>query len=190
MALIPCSKCRRQISSFAKACPACGAPPQISTVPPPLPGETAHAKGADPFIVALLISIVLVVVGIVGIVGQATNKPESGASSADSPSTPIPATTPENFPRAIPLQTPKSFPRAIPLQTPPAFGSDVARATPVWGTYRVIKISRGDYLIVRAGAGSKYPVVMRLESGTGGIVLGRNRVANGGTMWQEIIVNR
>ena len=30
---------------------------------------------------------------------------------------------------------------------------------------------------------------MRLEPGSGGIVLGANRVANAETMWQEIIVN-
>ena len=75
------------------------------------------------------------------------------------------------------------------METPTAFGADVARATPASLTYRVIKISQGDYLNVRAGAGSKYPIVMRLEPGTGGIVLGANRVANAETMWQEIIVN-
>ena len=67
--------------------------------------------------------------------------------------------------------------------------ADVARATPAPVTYRVIKISQGDYLTVRTGAASNYPVVMKLEPGTGGIVLGAKRVANGETTWQEIIVN-
>ena len=67
--------------------------------------------------------------------------------------------------------------------------ADVARTTPAPVTYRVIKISQGDYLTVRTGVGSNYPVVMKLEPGTGGIVLGTRRVANGETTWQEIIVN-
>jgi uncharacterized protein YgiM (DUF1202 family) len=70
-----------------------------------------------------------------------------------------------------------------------AFGADMARARPAPVTYRVIKISKGDYLNVRTGAGSNYPVVMKLQPGTGGIVLGAQRVANAETIWQEIIVN-
>jgi Bacterial SH3 domain len=176
MALIPCSKCGKQISSLAKECPACGTPPQISTVPPPLPAETAHAKGTNPDVlrVALLIAFVLAAVSVYNVV---VKRPESSGPSAAPSTMPIPAATPENFPRAIPVQTPT------------AFGADVARATPASVTYRVIKISKGDYLNVRTGAGSKYPVVMRLEPGTGGIVLGANRVANAETKWQEIIVN-
>jgi uncharacterized protein YraI len=75
------------------------------------------------------------------------------------------------------------------VQTPTPFGADVAAATPASVTYRVIKISKGDYLNVRTGAGSTYPIVMKLEPDTAGIVLGANRVANRETMWQEIIVN-
>jgi hypothetical protein len=175
MALIPCSKCGRQISSLAKECPACGTPPQISTVPPPLPTETVHVKGVDPLVakLALVIGFVL----LAGIASKFVNKPKSSTTSVAWSSTPIPAATPENYPRAIPVQTPT------------AFGADVPRAMPASITYRVIKISQGDYLNVRGGAGSKYPIVMRLEPDTGGIVLGANRVANAETMWQEIIVN-
>ena len=64
-------------------------------------------------------------------------------------------------------------------------------ATPAPSTYRVIGISSGDYLNVRefnARAGSNYPVVATLEPGTGGIVLGAKRAANGETTWQEIFV--
>jgi hypothetical protein len=64
----------------------------------------------------------------------------------------------------------------------------VATATPAPATYRVIGISKGDYLNVREGAGSNYPVIATLEPGTGGIVLGAKRVANGGTTWQEISI--
>ena len=187
MALIPCSKCGRQISSFAKACPACGTPPQISTVPPPLPAQTTRFTDTDALVVKLAIGVALLMV--IGIAVNIFKKPESKTASAPSWAAPIPAATPQQFPRAIPLQTPKSFPRAIPVQTPPALGTDVAGATPASVTYRVVKISQGDYLNMRAGAGSKYPIVMKLAPGTDRIVLGANRVANDETMWQEIIVN-
>ena len=176
MALIPCSKCGKQISSFAKACPACGTPPQISTIPPPLPTPAARFTDTDVFVAKLAIVIGLLVVA--GIATNIFNKPESRTASAASSSAPIPAATPESFPRA--------FPRAVPVQTPTAFGVDVARATPAPVTYRVVKIPKGDYLNVRAGAGSKYPIVMRLEPDTGGIVARRescpkrrNNVARG-----------
>ena len=179
MALIPCSKCGRQISSFAKACPACSTPPQISTDMPPLPAQAARFTNTDAFVVKLAIVIGALVLA--GIATNIFNKPESKTASAPSWAAPVPATTPHHFPRA--------FPRAIPVQTPPVFDTDAARATPPSITYRVVKISQGDYLNVRAGAGSKYPVVMKLEPGTTGIVLGSNRVPNAETMWQEIIVN-
>ena len=161
MALIACSKCGRQISSFAKACPACGTPPQISTVPPPLPVDAARAKGIDPRAVKLAIVIGFVLLAVIA--GQFVSKTESSTTSASS-SARIPATPPQHFPRAIPVQ-------------------------PAPVTYRVVKISQGDHLNVRAGAGSTYPIVMTLDPGTGGIVLGANRAANAETMWQEIIVN-
>jgi uncharacterized protein YgiM (DUF1202 family) len=65
----------------------------------------------------------------------------------------------------------------------------VATATPHRATYQVIGIPQGDYLNVREGAGSDYQVVTKLEPGTGGILLGTERVANGATTWQEITVD-
>jgi uncharacterized protein YgiM (DUF1202 family) len=66
--------------------------------------------------------------------------------------------------------------------------ASLATATPALSTYRVIGVSRDDYLNVREGAGSNYPVIATLEPGTGGIVLGTKRVANGETTWQEISI--
>jgi len=51
-----------------------------------------------------------------------------------------------------------------------------------------MRVPTGDYLNVREGAGSNYPVIATLEPGTGGIVLGTERVANGETTWQEISI--
>jgi hypothetical protein len=174
MALIPCSKCGRQISSFAKECPACGTPPQLKAVPPPLPTELRAAKGTDPRIIkfAVVGSFVLLLV----VLSRIATKPQSTAPSVASSSPLFTVTPVEHFPRAIPV--------------PSVFHGYAASATPALATYRVIKIPKDDHLNVHTGAGSKYPVIMKLEPGTGGIVLGANRVANGETMWQEIIVNR
>src|SRR6266567_3989583 len=94
---------------------------------------------------------------------------------------------PISFPPQFTATPAEHFPRAIPV--PSVFDGHLASATPALATYRVIKIPKGDYLNARTGAGSKYPVIMKHDPGTGGIVLGAKRVANGETMWQEIIVN-
>src|SRR5262249_54156181 len=83
---------------------------------------------------------------------------------------------------------PQAFPEATFTATPNALDASAVTATPAPSTYRVIGISSGDYLNVREGAGSNYPVVATLEPGTGGIVLGTKRAANGETTWQEIFV--
>jgi hypothetical protein len=83
---------------------------------------------------------------------------------------------------------PQAFPEPTFTATPNALDASAVTATPARSTYRVIGISSGDYLNVREGAGSNYPVVATLEPGTGGIVLGTKRAANGETTWQEIFV--
>jgi len=65
----------------------------------------------------------------------------------------------------------------------------VATATSPRATYQVIGIPEGDYLNVREGAGSDHQVITRLDPGTGGILLGTKRIANGATTWQEITVH-
>ncbi len=177
MALIPCSQCGKQISSLATACPACGTPPQLNAVPPPLPTELRAAKGTDPLTDPLIIKIAVVggFVLFLVVLSRTAKKPQSTAPSVASSSPLFTATPAEHFPRAIPV--------------PSVFDGHVASATPPLATYQVIKIPKGDYLNVRTGAGSKYPVIMKLDPGTGGIVLGAWRVANAETMWQEIIVN-
>jgi hypothetical protein len=79
------------------------------------------------------------------------------------------------------------FPRDIAVQTPSE--AEMATATPSPTTYRAVKIPKSDFLNQRAGAGSNYPLVTKLESGTSEIVLGVNHVANGGKMWQEKTVH-
>src|SRR5207249_9303353 len=73
-----------------------------------------------------------------------------------------------------------------------AYTSDVsvATATPPRATFQVIGIPQGDYLNVREGAEPDYQVATNLAPGTGGILLGIKRVANGATTWQQITVHR
>jgi hypothetical protein len=74
-------------------------------------------------------------------------------------------------------------------EAPPGSDASVATAPPPRATYQVVGIPLSDYLNVREGAGSDYPVVTKLEPGTGGILLGSKRIANGATTWQEITVH-
>ena len=121
----------------------------------------------------------------------ATNSPSVEAASQTS-STLATAETPNA--EAITTSSPpvetgsQSPPSQIATETP--YTSDVSTATaaPPRATYQVIGIPQGDYLNVRAGAGSDYQVVTKLEPGASGILLGTKRVANGATTWQEITV--
>src|SRR5262245_1124442 len=90
-----------------------------------------------------------------------------------------------------PIETTSESSPSPTATTETSYASDesVATATPPRATYQVILIPQGDYLNVREGAGADYHVVTTLEPGTGGILLGTRRVANGDTTWQEITVH-
>jgi hypothetical protein len=83
----------------------------------------------------------------------------------------------------------ESSPSPIAAETPSVSDASVATAPPPHATYQVVGVDPGDYLYVRAGAGSDYQVVTKLEPGAGDIVLGAKRVVSGATTWQEITVN-
>ena len=134
-----------------------------------------------------------------------TTTSPSKAVSATTSSTPVAPTqaqseiTNETTPTPSPAEiattsstpvdvAPQTFPEPTFTATPNALNESAVTATPASATYRVIGVSSGDYLNIREGAGSNYPVVAALEPGTGGIVLGTKRVANGETTWQEIFV--
>ena len=211
MALIRCYECGREISSLATACPSCGAPPQ-SAIPPPLPTEARPASRAKQLswgTIALLTGVVLVLV-IRGVTHQpnslsvATSPTPATAEANTTSSLPVEATS-QSSPSLTIAETPtaeatttssatieaasQSSPSPIAVETPYASDAPVATATPPRATYQVIGIPQGDYLNVREGAGSDYQMITKLEPGTGGILLGTKRVANGATMWQEITVH-
>ena len=81
MALIRCYECGKEISSLAPACPSCGAPPQSTIAPPPLPTQARPASRTNQLpwgIVALLTGVVLVL-AIRGVTQQ-PNTPSVAAS--------------------------------------------------------------------------------------------------------------
>src|SRR5204863_6432240 len=212
MALIRCYECGKEISSLATACPSCGAPPQSTIVPPPLPTEgrpASRAKQLSWGTIALLTGVVLVLV-IRGVTHQ-PNTPSLAASPTPaiaesatrssppietaSQSSPSPITTEISAAESATTSSPpietasESSPSPTAAET--AYTSDVsvATATPPRATFQVIGIPQGDYPNVREGAGPDYQVATKLEPGTGGILLGTKRVANGATTWQEITVH-
>jgi uncharacterized protein DUF4236 len=54
--------------------------------------------------------------------------------------------------------------------------------------YHVVNIGPRDFLNIRQGPGSNYPIVARIGPSARGIILGIRRAANGSTVWQEISV--
>jgi uncharacterized protein YgiM (DUF1202 family) len=209
MALIRCYDCGKEISSLATACPSCGAPPRPTIVPPPLPPQSSRAKQLSWGTIALLMGVVLVLV-IRGVTHQANSlsvatsptpatreatttsstpvetASQSSPSLAATETSPVEAITTSSTPVETASQ---SSPSLAATETPSGSDPSVATAPPPRGTYQVVGIPLSDYLNVREGAGSDYPVVTQLEPGTGGILLGSKRIANGATTWQEITVH-
>jgi uncharacterized protein YgiM (DUF1202 family) len=209
MALIRCYDCGKEISSLATACPSCGAPPRPTIVPPPLPTQSSRAKQLSWGTIALLTGVVLVLV-IRGVTHQAnslsvaTSPTPATREATTTSSTPV-ETASQSSPSLAATETPpveaittsstpvetasQSSPSLAATETPSGSDASVATAPPPRGTYQVVGIPLSDYLNVREGAGSDYPVVTQLEPGTGGILLGSKRIANGATTWQEITVH-
>ena len=118
-----------------------------------------------------------------------TATPAQAQSKFTSEATPTPSPAELATTSSTPIEVaPQTFPESTLTATPNALDASLATATPAPSTYRVIGVSRGDYLNVREGAGSNYPVIATVEPGTGGIVLGTKRAANGETTWQEISI--
>jgi Protein of unknown function (DUF4236)/Bacterial SH3 domain len=115
----------------------------------------------------------------------------------------------------VPTYAPKAIPRALPVETSPIAGPPpTANESPAWNqtqnspsypgatlqssatlipravapTYRIVNIAPRDFLNVRQGPGSSYPVVARIPSNARGIKPVPRRIANGSTIWQEISV--
>ena len=121
-----------------------------------------------------------------------TSSPPVETASQTSPSLAATETPTEeaNTTTSPPAETAsQSSPSLDTTEASPGSDASVATAPPPQATYQVVGIPLSDYLNVREGAGSDYPVVTKLEPGTGGILLGSKRIANGATTWQEITVH-
>ena len=212
MALIRCYECGKEISSLATACPSCGAPTRSTIVPPSLPTRARPVSRAKQlFLGTLAVLTGLVFVLVIRGVTHQPNTPSVAASptpataeSATRGSPPIEmALERSGTPSAALSPTAESATTSSPTieaaaassispteaETPHASDASVATATSPRAMYQVIGIPQGDYLNVREGAGSDYPVITRLEPGAGGILLGTKRVASGATTWQEIAIH-
>jgi hypothetical protein len=89
-----------------------------------------------------------------------------------------------------PSYSQKAIPRALPVQPPVSTSQSSATATPAAAaaTYRVVNIASRDFLNLRQGPGSGYPLVKRIRPNARGIRLTPRRTAHGPTIWQEISV--
>ena len=120
-------------------------------------------------------------------------------------SSPPVETASQNVPSAAPAETPivesattssppvetvsESSPSPVPAETPSVSDASVATGPAPAATYQVVGVAPGDYLNVRAGAGSDSEVITQLEPGAGGITVSTKRVVSGTTTWQEITVD-
>ena len=112
MALIRCYDCGKEVSSLATACPSCGAPPRLTTVPPPLPTQGSRAKQFSRGTIALLTGIVLVLV-----IRAVTYQPNSVSVAAS----PTPVTAGAITTSAAPVETvAQSSPSLATVETPTA----------------------------------------------------------------------
>jgi uncharacterized protein YraI len=87
---------------------------------------------------------------------------------------------PSNSPTPVPTPAPSVTPSPSPS---PTATPDVRRAPMI---YEVVNIPNGDYLNVRSGAESTFPIVGRLAPGTGDISSTGEIFKNGDTAWMRI----
>src|SRR5262249_24678724 len=129
--------------------------------------------------IAVLTGVVLV-----WVVRAVTNQPTRPSVAPP----PTPAIAQSTATRSPPVEmASETSPSPIAAETP--HDAPVAPSTLPRDTYQVTGIPQGDYLNVREGAGPNYPVVTKLEPGTGVILLSTKRIASGATTWQEITVH-
>jgi hypothetical protein len=119
--------------------------------------------------------------------GTIKERVNQAAKRAEEPGNPM------GIRRAVPVE-----PTVAPAQSPVTTASVDATApseSPVATppipdriTYRVVNVRPNDFLNLRGGPDSGYPVVVRIRAGTREITLGASRVRNESTYWRRISV--
>jgi hypothetical protein len=118
--------------------------------------------------------------------------PTAGSSSSSTPS--IASYSPTAIPRALPVKPPVTDEPSSFTQRPTrddyiAATSQPSATAAAAATYRVVNVASRDFLNLRQGPGSSYPLVGRIRSNERGIRFTPRRTARGSTMWQEISVD-
>jgi Protein of unknown function (DUF4236)/Bacterial SH3 domain len=172
--------------------------PGSTTPPPPLPPASASmqnpAKRSRSKVFYALGLIVLAIWSLGKLSEQ--KAPKSSTATSSSPKQSIASYSPTAIPRALPVRPPVTDEPSYFTQTPtrsnsmPATSHPSATVTPAVAaaTYRVVNIASRDFLNVRQGPGSSYPLVGRIRPNRRGIRLTPRKTANRSTMWQEISV--
>ncbi|SRR6266542_323134 len=126
-----------------------------------------------------------------------TETPATGPSTNDSIASQVTASTSESSPAQSPSvdeselklkEMRDRYAAAFSAASPSTSPEPSQPATAMPQTYHVIKVKRGDSLKVRTGPRQTDPVNTTLALGTRGILLLPERIANGSTMWQKILV--
>jgi hypothetical protein len=173
--------------------------PGSTTPPPPLPPGSASmqnpAKRSRSKVFYALGFIVLAI-WLLGKLSEQKAPKSSIATSSSSPTQSIASYSPTALPGAVPVRPPVTDEPSSFTQTRTRADSMAATSQPsataapaaAAATYRVVNIGSRDFLNLRQGPGSGYPLVRRVQSNARGIRLTPRRTAKGSTIWQEISV--
>lgn len=115
--------------------------------------------------------------------------PSYSPSAARSETPILRATAVEATQRAAQAATPMQTPGASPVQTASVYPTVSPSASPLLTpTYKVVGVRAGDFLSLRGGPGSSYPLIARIPPSMRGILSAGTRAENGSTIWQQISV--
>jgi len=174
------------------------------STPPPVPpnpsqrfqdseGEEFSPTGLRRFSVALpkgVVGVVGLMIGgsiILGIWFVTPKSPTTGTAETRLPRY-VPDSTPTPTPPWMTCATPSPMPtismwRGLPTISTTPTATPTASVMRASLLYHVVNVANGDYLNIRSGAGSAYPVVGRLGAGAGNISSTGKTRKNGTTTW-------
>ena len=173
--------------------------PGSPTPPPPLPPASASMQNPGKRSrskVFYALGFIVLALWLLGKLSEQKAPKSSIATSSSSPTQSIASYSPTAIPRALPVRPPVTDKTSSFTQTPTRADYTAATSQPsatatraaAAATYRVVNIASHDFLNLRQGPDSSYPLVRRIRPKARGIRLTPRRTANGSTIWQEISV--